>query len=816
MSASSDSEVAPAPARHPLVTVLALLLLALGTALSGLGGWLLMLGGSWYYLIAGVGLLASGALLWRNLRSGAQLFAVLFIGTLAWTWWESSSGYWRWVPRLGLMTALAGGGALLSPTLQRPVPKRIARIAAAALALFFVAAFGLAFVPHEVTRARPGFPQPLVAAGLAPTGAAPLQAADRPADGDWSAWGHSNAGTRFSPSRGITADNVATLQPAWVFRTGDLPRRRWGAQTTPLKIGDILYLCSARNQLIALDAATGTARWRFDPKVRDAAIPHTAACRGVAYYETPDEPSLDPLLADVAADLALPSALPGLPVPARSARAACAARIIEGTLDGRLIAVDAASGAACRGFGNNGQVDITVGMGQVAAGDVSISAPPAIVRGVIVTGHQVRRAQRHDAASGVIQGFDVITGKLRWAWDMQQPDRAGAPPAGQTYTRGTPTLSTTPTADDALGLVYVPLGSTAPDQGGGLHGAAPQRHASALVAIDVATGKPAWSFQAVRNDGAGDDLRSQPTLVDYPTPAGKVPAILLATRQGDLYVLDRRSGAPLGAAEHGGVPRGGIQPAPHAPAQGVPPLHTLRRAALTERDMWGITPIDQLLCRIQFRLAQRDGAPTPPGSGRASIQYPGHNGGWDWGGVSVDPRRGVIVANYNDMPDYDAGGEGLLASLYAINPANGWRLPLTRLPCKQPPYGGIRAIDLRTGATLWDRPFGSARGLAPFGLRAGLPIEIGVPNQGGSVITASGLVFIAAATDDLLRAIDLETGRELWHAKLPAGGQANPMVYEHKGRHYVVIMAGGDHRLQTPVGDYLLAYALPANAATLK
>ncbi len=797
MSASSDSEVAPAPApaRHPLVSVLALLLIALGAVLSAGGGWLLQLGGSCYYVLAGLGLLASGALLWRNLRSGAQLFALVFIGTVAWTWWESGGSYWRWVPRLGLVTALAVLVALLSSTLQRPVPKRIARSTASALALLFIAAFSLAFVPHGVTRARPGFPQPLVAAGLAPTEEAPLQAADRPADGDWPAWGRSNAGTRFSPSRGITADNVATLQPAWVFRTGDLPRRRWGAQNTPLKIGDSLYLCSARNQLIALDAATGTARWRFDPKVREAAITHTAACRGVAYYETPDEPSLDPLLADVAADLALPSALPGLPLPARTARAACAARIIEGTLDGRLIAVDAASGAACRGFGNNGQVDITVGMGAVAAGDVSISAPPAIVRGVIVTGHQVRSAQRQEAASGVIQGFDVITGKLRWAWDMQQPDRAGAPPLGQAYTRGTPTLLTTPTADDALGLVYVPLGSAAPGQGNGLHDAARQRHANALVAIDVATGKPAWSFQPVHNDGADDDLRAQPTLVDYPTPAGKVPAILLPTRQGDLYVLDRRSGAPLVAAEAGGALRAR--------------LHSLRRAALTERDMWGITPIDQLACRIQFRLAQQDGASTPPGSGHASIQYPGHNGGWDWGGVAVDPRRGVIVANYNDMPDYAAGGEGLLASLHPINPADGWRLPLTRLPCRQPPYGGIRAIDLRTGATLWDRPFGRARGLAPFGLRAGLPVEIGVPNQGGAVITASGLVFIAATTDDLLRAIDLETGRELWRAELPAGGQATPMVHAHQGRHYLVVMAGGDHRLQTPKGDYLLAYALP-------
>ena len=828
MSASSDSEVAAARARHPLVSVLALLLMVLGSVIGGLGGWLFVLGGSWYYLVAGLGLLVSGVLLWGNRRSGAYLFALVFIGTLAWTWWESGNNYWRWVPRLGLISVLAVAVALLSSTLQRPLPVRLARSLAGALALLCFAAFALSFVPHGVTHALPGFPQPVVGAGIAPTEKAPLQAADRPAEGDWPTWGRSNAGTRFSPSRQITADNVVTLKLAWMFRTGDLPRSRWGAETTPLKVGDSLYLCSARNQVIALDAATGAARWRFDPKVKAASIPDTAACRGVAYYQTPDEPSLDPLLADVAADLALPSTPPGLPTPARTARAACAARIVEGTLDGRLIALDAATGAVCRGFGNNGQVDITVGMGELAAGDVSISAPPAIVRGLIVTGHQVRASSPQHAASGVVQAFDVITGKLRWAWDMQQPDRAGAPPPGQTYSRGTPTLWSTPTADDVLGLVYVPLGSAVGGDDAGAPGRIAQEgYATSLVALDVTTGKPVWSFQAVRNDAWSYDLRAQATLVDYPTPSGKVPAILLPTRQGDMYVLDRRSGTLLVPAEERLVPRGGIEPGQRAPSQLFSLFHALPRDELTERDMWGLTPIDQLVCRIQFRRAHYDGIYTPPSGDRHYIEYPGHRGGVDWGGVAVDPRRAVIVANYNDMPDYrrappakigvengagEGAGGGLLASFRSIDHAAGWRLPLTRLPCKQPPYGGIRAIDLRTGTTLWDRPFGNARGLAPFGVRFGLPIEVGTPNSGGSVITASGLVFIAAATDDLLRAIDLETGKQLWSAELPAGGQANPMVYEHKGRQYVVVMAGGDHRLQTPAGDYLLAYALPGKS----
>lgn len=826
--------------RHVLVTLLALLLLALGLVIGGLGAWLIALGGSWYYAIAGLALLASGVLLWRNLRSGAVIYALLFVGTLLWTWWESGSDYWRWVPRLGLVTALGIVLALLAPTLQAPVPKRLSRSVAAVLMLVFMAAFALAFAPHGEVQGDQAFPEAAVSAGLEPTrDTTGLQPADHPAEGDWAAWGRNNAATRFSPLQQITPDNVATLELAWQFRTGDLPDKRWGAETTPLKVGDRLYLCTARNQLIALDAGTGRELWRFDPKVRDESIPYTAACRGVAYYEQPHTtPAGDASLADIAADLALPSA--PQPIPPRGtpgSRPACSARIIEGTLDGRIIAVDADSGRPCANFGNNGQVDITLGMGEVPPGYVSITSPPAIVRGVIVTGHQVLDGQRRDAPSGVIQAYDAVTGKLRWAWDMDQPELTGLPPPGKEYTRGTPNMWTTATGDEELGLVYLPMGNSAGDYWSGSRSENQNRYSTSLVAIDVTTGKPAWHFQAVRKDVWDYDLGSQASLIDFPTASGKVPAILLPSKQGDIYILDRRSGQLLTPAEERRVPQGGVEPEQRSPTQLFSRYHTLRRDNdLTERDMWGITPIDQLVCRIQFRNASYEGFYTPPTSDRHSIEYPGYNGGSDWGSVSIDTRCGVIVANYNDMPNYNrlvpraeadrkgwvpreqvradkGGAEGAgdpqVGTPYAIDVNAGWRLPFTGLLCKQPPYGGIRAIDLRTGKLLWDRPFGSARGNGPFGIRSGLPIEIGTPNNGGSVVTASGLIFIAAATDDLLRAIDLKTGKELWHAKLPAGGQANPMVYEQGGRQYVVIMAGGHHFMETPKGDYVMAYALP-------
>ena len=318
--------------------------------------------GSAYYAIAGAGLLASGILLFGNRRSGALLYALVFIGTLLWTWWESGSDYWRWVPRLGLVTALGIVLALLAPTLREPVSKRLSRSVAGVLMLVFVAAFGLAFAPHGEVDGHLPFPEGAASAGPEPTrDTTGLQPADQPAEGDWPAWGRSNAGTRYSPLQQITPANVATLQLARQFRTGDMPNKRWGAETTPLKVGDRLYLCTARNRLIALDAASGKELWRFDPKVRDASIPYTAACRGVSYYEQPSTPTIaDAALADAAADLALPEPPPTVTRSAApGSRPACWARIIEGTLDGRIIAVDADSGRPCVNFGNNGQVDIT-------------------------------------------------------------------------------------------------------------------------------------------------------------------------------------------------------------------------------------------------------------------------------------------------------------------------------------------------------------------------------------------------------------------------------------------------------------------------
>ncbi|PVM87682.1 membrane-bound PQQ-dependent dehydrogenase, glucose/quinate/shikimate family [Caulobacter radicis] len=777
-----------------LVRLLGSLLVLIGLVLGVGGAWLAVLGGSPYYVLAGIGLLIAGVLVARLKPAGAIVYFVIFALTVVWALWETGLDGWALVPRLVAPLVI-----LLLVVLSLPVlTRRGSKPMLAGLTAFVVLVGAGGAIVAAANRPTPAKPLPAALAGPgAATGA------------DWIAYGGSHDAQRFSAAAQITKANVGKLERVWTFRTGDMPEK-FGAETTPLKIGDSVYLCSAMNKLFALDARDGKQRWAYDPKVSKDAIPYTAACRGVTYFVQ----------------------------PGAAADAACAARIIEGTLDGRLIAVDARNGKPCAGFGQGGQVDIKTGMGEVVPGMVSITSAPTIVRGIIVTGHQVLDGQKRWAPSGVIQGYDAVTGQMRFAWDMMAPDITGLPPQGRTYTPGTPNMWTTATGDDALGLVYLPMGNSAADYYSSLRRPAEKEWSSALVALDVVTGKPRWKFQTAHNDVWDYDLGSQGTLVDFPTAGGLVPAIILPSKQGEIYILDRRTGRPLTGVEERAVPGGGVEPAERAKTQPFSLYHSLAKPPLTEKDMWGMSPIDQMICRIQFKRAVYNGPYTPPQAKARWIQYPGYNGGSDWGGIALDPRRGVIVANYNDMPNYNqlvpravadakgwfprgdprektkaGGAEGAgdpqMGVPYAIDVNAGWRMPGTGMLCKRPPYGGIRAIDLKSGATLWDRPFGTARRNGPFGIPSMLPIDIGTPNNGGSVVTAGGLIFIAAATDNLFRAVDMETGKTVWSDVLPAGGQANPMVYEQDGRQYVVIMAGGHHFMETPEGDYLIAYALP-------
>ncbi|MBV7410729.1 pyrroloquinoline quinone-dependent dehydrogenase [Maritimibacter sp. DP1N21-5] len=629
---------------------------------------------------------------------------------------------------------------------------------------------------------------------------------------DWPYWGGDARATRYSPLDQITPENVGQLQEVFTYHTGDLPEGtamgKYSPEVTPLKLGDDLLMCSAMNILISVDAASGEENWRFDPGVPNEAIPYGASCRGVSVYTNPEAAEGD----------------------------VCATRVIQGTLDAKLVAVDAETGAPCADFGENGTVDMWQDIGERVPGWYAVTAPPAIVRGVVVSGAQVKDGQAEDAPSGVVRGFDVLTGELVWAWDLAAPEQnRNGPPEGEVYTRGTPNMWTTAVADEELGYVYLPMGNSSVDYYGSNRSEAENEYATSLVALDATTGEEVWHFQTVRNDVWDYDLGSQATLLDYQG----TPAVLLPSKQGDLYILDRETGEPLTpVGELSDLPKGEIEPDYISDTQPISEWHTLRKPALEEKDMWGFTPIDQLWCRIQYHRANYDGFYTPPSSEKPWIQYPGYNGGSDWGSVAVDTERGIIVANYNDVPNYnrlvprdevtsrpihemetgESGGENAEGAAdpqagapYGIAVNAGWRNDVTGVPCTRPPYGGIRAIDLETGETLWDRPLGTARRNGPFGIPSMLPFDIGTPNNGGSVVTASGLVFIAAATDNLFRAIDIETGETLWSTVLPGGGQANPITYEVDGRQFVMVTAMGHHFMETPVNDAVIGWALPEN-----
>jgi len=655
--------------------------------------------------------------------------------------------------------------------------------------------------------------EPAADPGLEPSTTLAPATTGKPPAGDWTAYGRDKAATRYSPLDLINRDNVAELKPVWGYRTGNLPEqavldKKWAPETTPLKVGDNLYLCDALNVLVSLDAGTGRERWRYDPKVSTDHIPYSATCRGVSYYEVPDAPS----------------------------DAACKRRIIEGTLDAELVAVDADTGQPCADFGDGGHVDLMEGMGDSVPGYVAVTSPPTIVRGVAVVGHQVLDGQKEDAPSGVIRGYDAVTGELAWAWDMGRPGKTGLPEGDEVYTRGTPNAWTSFTGDDALGLVYVPMGNSAVDYWSGNRREFEKPYSTALVALDVTSGEVRWVFQTVHNDVWDYDLGSQGTLVDFPAQDGRTsPALILPTKQGDIFVLDRRTGEPLTAVQERPVPASSLPDETLSQTQPVSTgMPSMPRAELTEADAWGVTPLDQLWCRIQFKRANYQGMYTPPSADQAFIQWPSYNGGNDWGGAAVDTARNILVLNYNHIamhdqliPREEADKRGMVplgvpggttssggsvpqsGSPYAVS-IQAWRNSFTGVPCTEPPFGGIMAIDLQTRKVLWNEPLGTARRNGPFGIASHLPVTIGTPNNGGPVVTAGGLIFIAAATDNLIRAIDIDTGEVVWEDALPAGGQATPMTYEVDGRQFLVIVAGGHHFMETPPGDYVIAYSLPA------
>ena len=767
---------------------------SLGLALLGVlllagGLQLLRLGGSPWYAAAGLALLALAILAWRGHAWAGPGYAAFLLLTCAWALWESGLDAWALTARLALLAALGSWFLVPLRGAGRAGTRRWAGVASLAVLL------GLALL-HAAAAFRT-MPSTLPT-GTVPPAAMTGPAAQPDADAaDWPRYGNSAAATRYSPLAQLQVDNVSRLKLAWSFRTGDLakPGQDYNFEATPLKVGRLLYACTPSGQVVALDAASGRLAWRFDARGDYGRIV-VFTCRGVSYYAVP------------------------------SGKGACSERIYVATPDNRLWSLDARSGVPCEGFGSHGAIDLRAGLGEIRTGQYSVSSPPLVTHGRLVVGARVQDNISTDMPSGVVRAFDAVTGSLSWVWDVGRADHVASSAPG--YTRSTPNVWAPMVADEQLGLVYLPTGNAAADFWGAHRRPFDERFSASIVAVDATTGETRWVFQSTHHDVWDNDISAQPVLVDLPGPGGPRPALVAATKQGNLFVLDRRSGEPIVPVRE--------EPAPQSSDIGEPLSATQPRSALalnpgpdrlTEQAMWGLMPLDQMLCRIRFRQARYEGRYTPPGISRPSIVYPGMFGGIEWGGVAIDPARGILVANPSAMPfivrmastsagskvPRGAAPEGTLTGLEPTEGTGyaasyfGFLGPL-KVPCMQPPWGKLYAVDLATARVLWERPVGTARNSGPFGIATHVPLVVGTPQVGGPLLTAGGLVFASATLDDTLRAYELASGRELWSARLPAGGQATPMSYEVDGRQYVAIAAGGHGVLGTKAGDYLLAWTL--------
>jgi quinoprotein glucose dehydrogenase len=620
----------------------------------------------------------------------------------------------------------------------------------------------------------------------------------------WSSYGGDPGGARHSPLRQITRENVGQLTVAWTIRTGDAthpahdegPRSGCGRchtgsskfEATPILADGRLYVSTALNRVIALDPASGRELWRWNPGL-DMTIERNEGfvSRGVAYWRD----------------------------SARSAdRRACAARIFFGTVDARLVALDAGTGAPCAGFGEGGTVRLDEDVGRVQVGQYGVTSPPAVAGDVVVVGSSMGDNRRVDMERGVIRAYDARTGRKLWSFDPIP--RAATDSMYRTWTPAAARVTGAGNAwaplsvDTALGLLFAPTGSAAPDFYGGER-PGDNRYTNSIVALEVATGRVRWHFQVVHHDLWDFDAASQPSLITIPRDGGEVPAVAVATKMGHLFFLDRRTGKPLFPIEERPVPASDVPGEVASPTQPFPLMpKPLFPEPLSRDDIWGTTPDERAGCLAVFDRMRSGPIFTPP-SVAGTVMFPGYAGGTTWGGVSWSPERHLLVTNLIRMPFWvslehrdpgDSSGNQI-GTPYRMSRAmlaspNGY-------PCSKPPWGTLVAIDLATGEQRWQVPLGRIPSLA--GMQGSE--NWGSPNFGGSIVTAGDLVFIGAAMDDVLRAFDLESGKALWEGKLPAGGQATPMTYAFGGKQYVLIAAGGNGNLGTTFGDYLVAWTLP-------
>jgi quinoprotein glucose dehydrogenase len=615
---------------------------------------------------------------------------------------------------------------------------------------------------------------------------------------DWPAYGHDAGGMRYSPLMQINRENVSRLKVAWVFHTGDISdgkgqQRRSGFETTPILVEGTLYLTTPFNRVIALDPETGTQRWAYDPKIdQTGEYGDGLINRGLSTWLDSTRPGGQP----------------------------CHRRIFEATLDARLIALDAANGAPCADFGKNGQVSLT-NVAGFHPGWYHMTSPPAVIDDLVVVGSAIDDNSRVEMPGGVVRAFDARSGALRWSWDPIPPNTAANAPA-KTWRSGAANAWSVMAVDPERELVFVPTGSASPDYYGGLR-PGDNKWANSIVALRAKTAEVAWGFQLVHHDLWDYDTASPPLLATIQHDGKNVPVVIQGNKTGFLYVLNRDTGAPVFPVQERPVPQSDVpaevtsptQPFPVAP----PPLAPQR---LSLDDAWGLTPAERETCRNWLRGLHNDGIFTPP-SLQGTLAIPGNVGGMNWSGYAFDPQRSLLIVNTNNLPakvklipnsQFDNHENRTEPGEYSPQtgaPYGMFRRPFmtaSHLPCSAPPWGTLTAVDMVQGTIRWQVPLGSFQDFA-----ASRPaVPPGSLSLGGSIVTAGGLVFIAGTLDPYIRSFDVETGKELWKAHLPASGHATPMTYQLNsgGKQYLVIAAGGHAKIdEEPQSDSLVAFTLP-------
>jgi len=633
---------------------------------------------------------------------------------------------------------------------------------------------------HKHIRRREGAALFSALLGVLAAGAAAAQA---PADSDWGYYGGDALGQHYSSLAQIDRGNVSQLEVAWTYRTRELGAgfaraQQLAFEATPVLAFGRLYLATPTNVVIALDPPTGRELWRYNPHIDRGQLYVRATSRGVSAWQDPD---------------------------ARGA-AVCARRIFAGTLDARLIALDAATGAPCIDFGAYGAVDLSRGHDPGGPPHELVTSPPALFGALVIVGSAGAEPPQTDSGRGVVRAFDARSGALRWSFDTL-PVSSSHPAANEwRANQAAAATGANPWAvmsvDESRGLVFVPTGSASPK----FYGAAPagsDRFADSLLALDAAGGRLVWQQQLIHHDLWDYDLAAQPALIDVTVRGAPVAAVLQATKTGMLFLFERGSGKAIATITETPVPQSTLPSEDASPTQPFPATPALvERRALKPSDAWGMTFWDRGRCRDLIAKYRSEGLFTPPDP-RGTILWPSTLGGINWGGIAFDAHRQRVFAAVNQLP--------MILTLMPpdehaeIKPlASPWGLP-----CTAPPWGTLVSVDLRRNRIAWQVPLGSTEGHRPW-FAPGR--NFGLPNMGGPIATAGDLIFVAAAADSFMRAFDTDTGRELWKYRLPAGGQATPMTYRAgpDQRQYLVIVAGGHGKLDTARGDFVIAFALPA------